>query len=526
MVLSARLRLPAFARAVLVLAGMAAAFSGAEWFCRRRFPPIEPGEKYLRFLLENAKPFFRVEESGGRTLLAQTPSIWKVVVGQSLPLRKAPGVRRLLVVGESSADMLGRELIGRLDGPLPARVEVMDCAVGAGSLEMVRARFDECSAYSPDAVILAFGHNLFYDHRAPAPWLTALRLGVRRSRFLSVPLERLLGRPREFDPERRRRELQEFIGHLGRRGRELDVPVLIVALPSNLWFAPAKMERASMEADYLGAVYLYRSGRRRQAIVAMTRALELHPSALGHFVLGDWLLRQGDAPGARRHLLLARDLDPSRTRASSDVNAALRAAAAAEGMRVFDAERWTSRRAPNGIPGWESFVDNQHVSVALFRLWADECLKRLGWAAGRAPRIEALSSRNALLWAWGMTNNDPTAQSSVIYLAEQRFGPTNPITDADVGAATDDPVQQSRILLFLAEAAWRTGRRGEALEQNELVRRREPRWADPEVQRGLFELESGRPQAAAAFFQEALRKDPAKTDAAFFIRSIGSGPAL
>lgn len=533
MVLRPRLSRRGLARAALAFAGLTAGLGGAEWYCRERLPPpIAPSERFLRFMLENEAPLFQEVNAGGQQTLVQAPSVWRVVLSQRLQRRKASGVKRILVVGESSADMLGRELLDLHAATPSARWEVLDCAVGGGSLEQVRKRFDECVQYSPDAVILTFGHNLFYNHPESPRWLLSARLMARRSRLLTNLIERALWRPEPppFDPGRRRLQLQEFIRYLGRRCRSKGISGLVLPLASNLWFTPASTEQERTAPDFLAAVYRYDSGRRREAAAALARALRRRPSALWHFVLGDWLLREGDEAGALRNLLLARDLDPSRRRASSAVNDTLRATAAAEGLRVFDGERWLSRRAPHGIPGWESFIDNQHASAAIFRVWAGDCLALLGAekpqkSAGPdgPPPSDPAPPEIALRSAWGMASADPRTGSSVIYLAEQRFDPARPISDEVLRSIEADAAGRARLRLYLAEGAWRSGGRSAALAMNDLLRRQEPGWADPDVQRGLFMLESGRSDAAASSFREALRKSPGRKDAEFYLRAVAFG---
>ena len=511
------------------------ALFGVEFLFRQYGPPPRqgaPSDEYIQFLKENAGPFFRVETTDKGAELVQVPIIWKTARSQRFSLRKPVSVRRILVVGESSADLLGRELRDALaDSSVASRFEVMNCGIGAGSIEMVRRRFDEAIQYSPDAVIFAFGHNAFYDHPPPLPRLT---LWARRSRFFSYLVERFHPRSADeaFSPARRWAEVQDILRHVGRQARLRGIPVLVVILPSNLWFAPAS-EPEGGGPEYLNALYQYHSGRRRQAVASLRRALARRPIASWHFMLGDWLFQRGDYAGALEHLTLARDLDPARSRVSGAGNMLLRKIAAEEGLWLLDGEKWVMSRAPHGIPGWESFSDNQHVRPDVFRGLALECLdvfKNHGWRDVEVDRRRMKHSRNPLTledelhWALSMTPlMDGSARTSLTYMSGSWLREFSLTGDADLREAEPDPFRRSIVRLYLAEALWRAGQREKALKVNAEIQASRPRWAEPAVQRGNFYLESGRRDSALSSYREALRKDPEQAQANFFIESMAIG---
>src|SRR6185436_19521156 len=188
-----------------------------------------PSDQYIRFLRENARPFFKIVSTDHGAELVQMPTVWESVLGQRFRLQKPPQVRRILVVGESNAQLLGRELRDAVAGsPVSDRFEIMNCGIGAGSIEMVRRRFDEALAYSPDAVVFAFGHNVFYDHLLLPEPLLDVSLWARRSRLISF-LARRLGRERTdpFSPALRLTALQELVVHVGREAKKRNIPVLL-----------------------------------------------------------------------------------------------------------------------------------------------------------------------------------------------------------------------------------------------------------------------------------------------------------
>src|SRR6185369_16706408 len=102
-----RLQLLLFATALTL-----AVLSSLEIAFRFFTPQAEqaPSDQYIRFLRENARPFFKIVSTDHGAELVQMPTVWESVLGQRFRLQKPPQVRRILVVGESNAQLLGREL--------------------------------------------------------------------------------------------------------------------------------------------------------------------------------------------------------------------------------------------------------------------------------------------------------------------------------------------------------------------------------------------------------------------------------
>lgn len=313
-----------------------AAFGLMELAARRWAPPGPPpaSEEYRRFLLESSRPMFRREG----TRLVQTTYQWKVDRDQAFADPKPAGLKRLLVAGESTADLVGKDLRRRL-----AAVkgwEVVNCAVGAGSVEYIEKRFNECLELSPDALVLLIGHNARYRH-PDHPLLALIAEPLRRNlRLLSW-----LGRPAARGPEPRARDgerlekLRRFVSKAVQEFSARRLPAVVVLPASNLRVAPGAGDPAADAA---------------------------------------WA--EGDGKDSRPALERARDLDPKAMRADAGVYAALREAA--RGAALVDGEALIRARAPGGIPGWESFSDVQHLRPEGISLLAEKALLALSLPPG------------------------------------------------------------------------------------------------------------------------------------------------
>ncbi len=386
-------------RLALAAAGFVAActiFAIAETLARRLLPPMRQlptrNARYERFMEESSRPLFRVEVDGGKPVLVQQAAAWQPVRGQRLPLRPQPGVRRILVTGESSAEFLGAAMDSaiRREGRFGS-LEILNCAVGGASLEIARERFHECMRYSPDAIVALFGNNLYYDDLAHTRTEFLLSQLARRSRLLTYLADDVL--PRRGDEStflwsERLLLLERFLREVARDARTRRIPAVVVTIPGNLWQPPAILAPDQSDAGYESALALHDRGQTRAADAAIRALLARRPSAWWHFTLGRWLYQEGDFAGARRHLRAARDLDPWRNRASSSVNDLIREVSVAQGLRVLDAEALVAAAAPHGIPGAESFADRQHVKPAVFDRLAAQCLRELRTSrqnGGRPP---------------------------------------------------------------------------------------------------------------------------------------------
>jgi len=124
--------------------------------------------------------------------------------------------------------------------------------------------------------------------------------------------------------------------------------------------------------------------------------VEQHPEfAESHYRLARLLVRAGAWDEARRHFVLARDLDGFSLRCPSDFRAAFRTVARRHEAILIDAPEVLARVSPHGIIDDHVFHDAQHPNLAGYIALAQDVLEQLqhrrafGWPEqAPVPRIE------------------------------------------------------------------------------------------------------------------------------------------
>ncbi len=488
----------------------------------------------MEFLDESTRPLFTIRTIGGRPYLIQNDAIWKQEKRQVLPFNKPPGVRRILIAGESSADMLGAALQQEIKrGPSPHNYQVLNCAIGGADLELAERRFDECMGYAPDAIIFLFGHNLYYSYPDASPLLLRLILWARKSALVSYLN---IFRPgQDYADAKRWLDLENFIDRMSSEARARGLPLMLATVPSNLWVEPKPGFGDDTAPAYLEARYEYASGLHRQAIALLGHAVENKPSALWHFTLGAWLYREAAWRKAYSQLILARDLDPARMRASTAVNNLIRRAAVRDGTMLLDAEQIIEDQSPHGIPGWGNFFDSQHVTNTNFHelayLSARQFMEK-GWRGlvpksygplrdSYGPPPTSLIIANASrVSPWPL----PKGWWGMSYLYGHCLPELQKKSGSIFARAFQNPKDRSAAYLGLAQALWRAGYDAEARAANQKAGEIFPQWADPFIQLGLFDIQERHRQAALADFRKALKKNPHDPRGIFFIHRIEGVP--
>ena len=463
-------------------------------------------------------------------------SLVETNAGRPPPLRhhsirraRTPGVPRIAVVGESSADMLGQSLSRLLEqAPCERRYEVLECAIPGSGLEHMERRFDEVMDLSPDAVVITFGHNLGFLFSTDAARLRARRLRDR-SRLLT-----LLGAP--FDGPRaspsapfasRLPRFEAFLQRAAREGRRRRVGVVMTTMAGNLWIPPTSHTADLAAPALFDARYTEASVGPREAAAL----LDASDSALGSFERGVLLSRANDPAAARASLERALERDPFVSRATNAVNDAIRRVAAREGALLRDTVRAVEAGAPQGLPGWESFRDNCHLRASLIDREAGAVFELARPAMGLPPTC-----------ALAATSDGSEAGDLAAFFRQLRgFSPEMRAGWYEAGAlqverrSIDDEAGESRevaallggspppspeALVAVAEGRWRAGHVDEARAINE--RARGAGSAEAWVQLGIFHLRQRAPDAAREAWQRALSMDPQRADALRFVeRSAG-----
>ncbi len=505
----------------------------AELAARRLYPQDDATN--AQYLYESSGPFFRLEETDGRRLLIQIPqSQFYFSRAQGFVLAKPPGLRRIVVIGESSALQLGDALKTRVDElALSHRLEIVNMGVGGSDLEQTMRRFREALECAPDDIVLLFGHNLFDRHPmvelSAWPGVDALRLVLlSHSRLLSLFSEHQQSRmPRvEFRTPGRWLAFQEALSRMADEARCRGIRLVLCTVPGNLRYPPNPKDQGRWNPAFLEANYLYWSGRKQAAMRECAQALARQHSAWWEFQLGGWLDRAGRYGEARHWLATGRDDDPDQKRASGVVNGMIRRLAREKGLVLLDFERLVSQSAPHGIPGWESFDDVQHVIPPIRLRESTECLRQLA-GTGQASWDQVSADDRTFTGIYRpalhvlLHMDKARLQAGIYRLAQSRLPDFIAAGDGAARAASGNPATQAVILSGMAEAFWEAGLRERALRLNDAARGLAPRDAELCVQKALFLIDSGAKDDAAGWLKRALQLRPDHAEARFYLQRMG-----
>jgi len=330
------------------------------------------------------------------------------------PDPKPAGTYRVFVLGESAAlgypDASvgpGRILEVMLQEGYPlTRFEVITVAVPAISSHVILPIARECGRRQPDLFVVYMGNNEVVGPFGPAgmqglfsPSLSLIRasIGARSLRtgqlvgnlaqWASRPADppyrweaRVVGDdPVRADDPRLETVYANFASNLraiGEAGIHAGAKVVVCTVGVNLKnSAPFRsMAAADLSADQAETCQsMVAEGVRRETAGDGAAAIDSYRQALAidgkpadlHFRLERCLAALGKSDEARRHLILACDLDALRFRADTRINEAIRTYASgrqAEGIYLADAERLFEQASPGGLPGEELFYDHVHMN--------------------------------------------------------------------------------------------------------------------------------------------------------------------
>lgn len=515
------------------LAVFAALLGVGELVARRRGPE-DPATRFERDFLDSSLrllgPCYRRE--GDRLVLAgaaQSPRSR----ARSVPAARTPGVPRIVVVGESSADMLAVALEAALrQGPCGRRYEVLNCALPGSGLEHLERRFEEALDAQPDAVVVTFGHNL----RFALP-TDALRIRARRVRLQSR-LFTALGalfdqRPHASNAPLAARlpRFEDFLRRASREARARHAGLVVTTMASNLWSPPSAPRVERERDDALDARFTEAVRGPAAAAAAFAPSDDPLTPAYRDFMRGVLLARAHDRDGARRSLERALARDTLATRAAPAVNDTIRRVAAAEGFALRDTAQAIEAAAPMGLPGWESFSDACHLrpgamereAVAVFAAarpalgLPDACgatTPPMSWAVDLSTYLRAVRS---------FAPDESLGAYEAVALRVEARRRSDPDDAADEVARYLDatPSPPPAALAALAEGTWRAGAVDEALALNARARDAAA-WA----QLGLFRLRQRDAVGAAEALQRALAMDPQRADARRWRARLGDPPFL
>jgi len=520
----------------LVVSALMLAVLGAAELAARRYAPAKGIQNFAQYLFESSGPFFEAKIVRGRQELIQVPRHSLFPYEQRFALQKPAGLRRIVVIGESSAVGLGSSIYDAVKrNGLSQRIEIINMAVGAAGLEPTMRLYHEALQYAPDAIVLLFGHNLFNYHPmvalSPYPGVDSLRFLFLKSRLLSLLAEHLSWRKQsyEFRIPGRWIAFRECLSKMADEARRRGVRLALCTVPGNLHFPPLAEDSTRWAPEFLETKYLYLTGQKESAMRKCRLLLSRRPEAWWNFQLGEWLYQAGRYPQARRRLIAARDEDAWRQRASSAVNDLIREVAGQKRLILFDFERLASESAPHGIPGWESFDDDQHVSQSYSKSEAAECRKI--WEAPSGPQVRSRprdvngSARQPLREILSVALRKipldrESTRTAVAYLAQAHLPGFLSGGEESIRALRRTPWETALLLSYVGEAFWNAGQQARAVRLNDEARRLAPEESEFCLQRARFHMASGEKPEAARWLRHALRLRPDQGEARFYLNKL------
>ena len=319
----------------------------------------------------------------------------------SIDLPKSPNVHIATIGGSTMLGFpydpnfgIGRVVTLQLQRLFPQHQFVLDNAAQTGiHLEGAIARINRASAF-PDIVILYSGHNEFFhdtedlamarrthwagidDVARFSPLFRTLHRYLAQYAALPNPglgAPSILGRricPEYVLSER----VQIYAGHMRRLfdwARDNDIKVVYcvpAAGDTNLAPNISAAARGDAEADILkrwqSIQSLFREGRLQDALLESQQAVDKYPDfAEFHFLLALCLRKSGDTGNARRHFVLAKDLDQLPLRCLSRWQQAGIALAKEYAIPIVHSEEILREFASDDILDEKLFLDGVHPNL-------------------------------------------------------------------------------------------------------------------------------------------------------------------
>jgi tetratricopeptide (TPR) repeat protein len=392
--------------------------------------------------------FLKVHQHGRRELVENPRYGWRFfppALARSpqpccLAADKPRGALRLFVLGESAAMGdpapafgFARQLERLLQARHPdRRIEVVNAAMTAINSHTIRDLAPECAGdcwliyAGNNEVVGPFGAGTVFGRQAlPLPLVRAA-LALKRTRVGQLVdrclhpaapprwegLELFLQHQVHRDDPRLERVYRSFAANLAatvQSGKKSGARVLLSTVAVNLLDNPpfasrhgaglAPAAQAAWERNFQLGLAAQRQGHLAAALAAYQQAARLDPDfAELAFCRARCERALGQTNAAHADFQLACDLDTLRFRADSRLNQIIRQTAAAQNVRLVDAELELARRSPGGVPGEDLFYDHVHLHFSgnyalatLFVPAVEAELFALSAPTGSAPASKSLS---------------------------------------------------------------------------------------------------------------------------------------
>lgn len=388
--------------------------------------------------------FKEVKEADGRSSLIENPTFSRRFFPPQLarwpesfkiPARKAPGARRIFILGESAAmgDPQpaygpGRCLEILLRERFPAeKFEVVNLGITAINSHVIREIARELAGREGDVWLVYMGNNemvgpfgaaTVFGFRAPPAALVRGYLAAQTTRVgqLAVALARKIGgqganpswggmkmfmqnqvAPGDARRETVYRNFERNLREIVQAGLDSGAKVVLSTMSVNLRDCPpfgsmlnSNLPAASREEFgrlFADALTAEQRGETARAVELFASATQLDPQfAEAQYRWGQNLHRLTNA-AAREHLQLACDHDALPFRADTRINGAIKTLArelAGARLWLCDGEAELARAGAGGVAGAESFFEHVHFNFdgnyRLGLVWAGSVASALGLA--------------------------------------------------------------------------------------------------------------------------------------------------
>jgi hypothetical protein len=172
-----------------------------------------------------------------------------------------------------------------LSQPAAHSFEVLPCAAAGSALEHVERRVNEVFAYSPDVIVVVFGHNLMLKY-STREWALRSRALLSHSRLLTG-LFGITDGNHAWKPSRRNgrvRKFETWLRHLAGQAGDHGVTLAAITLTANLWFPPGISTPALRDPRFLAAVLDRVRGNRSAALQTLDPLAQRYDKAMVYFV--------------------------------------------------------------------------------------------------------------------------------------------------------------------------------------------------------------------------------------------------
>jgi hypothetical protein len=402
-------------------------------------------------------------------------------------------------------------------------------------------RVEEALRYSPDVLVLAFGHNLGFRYPTDSWQLRMFQL-ASFSRFLGLAIPSPDSGDRDHDLNRRIGIYRDWLNRLVRPDLRGSSRIILVTVVANSWVPTADAVACREDEELLDAQLDWYGGQRESAIEKLKAMVRGGEDRCPAYLLATWLARVGRPAEAGRYLsMLPAGPQWASNRASPEVNELLRAVPDGDQVLLYDLEQRVADRSPGGIPSWGQMRDHCHVLNSLLVTESTGILRLAARMAGTplAEPTRPLEEYSApatvfeplegLVRTLGPLDPEDGRHwlAAIPRVVEEWAARGDGFTDVDFRSFVDvnlvrleeDPRRRALVLVELAEGLWHANRSDEALAVNARARREGV--AEAWVQLAWFRLADD-PASAAAAAARAREIDPGSAAASFLVRRLAS----